>query len=406
MRAEGGTASGARRVSAIIPAVLVTATAASLLSTDLYAPSLPHLPGYFGTDAETVQLTMSLNLLGFGLAQLIHGPLSDRFGRRPVLLAGMVGFALFSLACALAQSIEMLIAARLMQGVMACSEAVIVLAVIRDLYDERDSVKILGAYGMAVALAPAVGPMIGGHVHVLLGWRANFLLLAALVLAVTMLLWRFLPETTTPDRHAMRPGRLISAYGALLRRARFLAYALVCAAPMGALFGFITAAPFVLIDRLGVATERYGYYQAVIVLAFFLGSLGANRSAGRHGLEAILRTGLTVTAIGGAALPALLLAGRDGAVAITAAMSIYAFGLGPLYASVPVRALDAAGTTGRGVASALLGSLEMAAAALGAFAVGALYDGSAWPMAITVAGFSVAPVLLYATMRPWRKQPH
>ena len=227
------------RVPLIIPAVLISASAASILSTDLYTPSLPHLPAYFDTDAESVQLTLSLNLLGFALAQLLYGPLSDRFGRRPVLLAGMLAFVLCSLGCALAQSVEALIVARTLQGITAATEAVVALAVIRDLYDDESGVRVLGAYGMTVALAPAVGPIIGGYVHVWQGWRANFILLAVVAAVVVALVWRFLPETTTPDRAAMRPRRLLDDYWALFRTRRYLVTALVLGATLGALFGLL-----------------------------------------------------------------------------------------------------------------------------------------------------------------------
>ena len=259
----------------IVPAVLIMASAASILSTDLYAPSLPHLAGYFATSAEMVQLTLSLNVAAFALAQLVHGPLSDRVGRRRVILLGMTGFVLFSLACALAQSIEQLIAARILQGVAAATEAVVIYAVIRDLYDQAGSVRMLAIYGMTIAVAPALGPVIGGYVHVLWGWQANFYLLAVFALGVTVLIWRFLPETTTPDPRALEPRRLIGGYAALLARRQFLVYALICGAVLGVIYAFITAGPFVLIDRLGVKTQHYGYYQAVIVLAFFFGSLAA-----------------------------------------------------------------------------------------------------------------------------------
>jgi MFS family permease len=117
------------KVPLIIPALLVSASAVSILSTDLYTPSLPHLQSYFATDPATVQLTMSLNLAGYALAQLAYGPLSDRYGRRPVLLVTLFGFALASLACALAFSIEGLIGARTLQGILACAETVVGLAI-------------------------------------------------------------------------------------------------------------------------------------------------------------------------------------------------------------------------------------------------------------------------------------
>ena len=389
------------RVPVIIPAVLITASSASILSTDLYVPSLPHLPAYFGTDAATVQLTMSLNLLGFALAQLVHGPLSDRFGRRPLLIAGMAGFVVFSLACALAYSIESLIVARVLQGIATCVESVVVLAVIRDLYDGPSSVRVLGAYGMAVALAPAVGPMIGGFIHVWQGWRANFFVLTALAAVVTVLVWRFLPETTVPDRGALNARRLARGYAALLVPGPFLVYALTMASVLGVLFAYITAAPFVLIDRLGVPTEQYGFYQAAIVLAYFFGSLAVNRAAGRFGIERLLGAGLSLVALGGVTLSAVVAAGADTASTITAAMSLCAFGMGLVFATAPVRAFDTA-PSARGSAAAMLGTLEMGGGALGAFGVGIFHDGTAWPMAAIAGVGGLLGAGLFAAAKPWR----
>ena len=389
------------RVPWIVPAVLISASAASILSTDLYTPSLPHLPAYFGTDAASVQLTLSLNVLGFAVAQLFYGPLSDRFGRRPVLLLGMLGFLVCSLVCALAVSIDMLIVARVLQGITAATEAVVALAVIRDLYDDEGGVRILAMYGMVVALAPAVGPVIGGHVHVWQGWRANFILLALLAVVVIVLIWRFLPETTVPDRSALRPGRLVRDYWALLRRPQYLTNALVLAAMLGALFAFVTAGPFILIDRLGIRTEDFGYYQAVIVVTFFFGSLAANRGIDRLGVDGMLRVGLVPALLGGLGFPLVLAVELESGWAITAAMSLYAFGLGLIFATAPVVALGAA-PGGRGVSAALLGTLEMGGAALGAMTVTVLHDGSSWPAAITVAVFCVLAMVSYWLGSRWK----
>ncbi len=255
---DGGAA--VTRVPVLIPALLVSASFVSILSTDLYTPSLPHLQGVFETDAERVQLTMSLNLLGFALAQLLYGPLSDRIGRRPVLLGGMLGFALASLGCAFAGSIEALILARVLQGMTACAEAVVGYAVIRELYDEAGAVRVLGAYGMAIAFAPAIGPVIGGHMHVLFGWRSNFFLLTGLILVVAFLIWRKLPETLRqPDPGAVDPRRILRGYLALLGDSAFMAYALIAGMVIAGLFAMVTAFPFLFIERMGVRTEHYGY---------------------------------------------------------------------------------------------------------------------------------------------------
>ncbi len=389
---------GREPVPLIIPAVLVLTSCASLLSTDLYAPSLPHLPAFFATDAETVQLTMSFNLIGFTFGQLLLGPLSDRFGRRPVLLLAMVAFFFTSLACGLAETIHWLIAARAFQGIAACAEAVVILAIIRDLYDDDSGVKVLAAYGMAIALAPAVGPLIGGYVHVWLGWRANFFLLSGLLILVITLLLRFLPETTVPDRQALRFSVLAREYGDLLRRPTYLAYAAIAGCVLGGIFAFITAGPFLLIDRWGVATEHYGYFQAVIVAAYFVGSLAANRWSEGLGLERLLRLGLSLTAVGSLALPIFLLSGLESPVTITASVSICVLGAGFIFATAPMRALGSAAGSG-GVAAALLGVIEMGGGSLGALAVGLFHDGSAWPLAVSLVAFTLLMLANYAVAR-------
>ena len=387
--------------SPIIPALLVAASSVSILSTDLYTPSLPHLPAYFGTDAETVQQTMMINLLGYAVGQLVHGPLSERFGRRPVMIAGMAAATVFSLACAMAWSIEALIVARAFQGLTMCAEAVIALAVIRDLYDGPSGARILALFGMALAVAPAAGPIIGGFVHVWAGWRANFYLIAALALLVTLLVWRLLPETATPDRAALKPRRLLGDYLALLTHLGYMRYALATGAVMGALFVFVTQGPFLYIDRLGVATQHYGFYAATVVAAFFFGSLFANRYVRAIGVERLLQFSVVLILVAGVMLPATLAVGWEATAPITAAISIYAFALGLFFASAPMRALEEA-PVGGGTAAALLGALEMAGGAAAVQVASSFHDGTAWPMAATFAGSAILTGLLYLLLRPRR----
>ncbi len=387
-----------RFTAVMIPVALISASFASVLSTDLYLPSLPSLPAYFSTDAKSVQLTMSLNLAGFALAQLIHGPLSDRFGRRPVLLVGMIGFLLTSLACAAAQSIGQLVVARTLQGAAASAEAVLILAVIRDLYDDSKAAKMLGVYGMSISVAPAIGPLLGGYIFVWFGWRANFLLLAVLIAVITLLIWRYLSETTTPDRQALQPRRLFYGYLGLLMKPDYMIYVVLLALSLGGLFAFIAAAPFILIDRLGVRPQDYGYYQALVVGAYFIGNVIANRIADKVPSEWLLRSSLLFMALGGALLPALLLLELETPLMLAGAMSFFTLGLALIFVTAPVRALAAAGT-GVGLASALLSAIEMGGGALGAAAINAFYDGTAYPMAIVVAVCGIASLVIYEVWR-------
>lgn len=374
------------------------------MTTDLYAPSLPHLPAIFETDAATVQHTMMFNLLGYSLGQLIHGPLSERFGRRPVMIGGMGAAVVFSLACALAWSIDALIVARTLQGLAVCAEAVIALAVIRDVYDGPSGARVLAIFGMAIAIVPAIAPMIGGFVHVWIGWRANFYLLTVLALIVTVLVWRFLPETTTPDRDALRPRRVIGEYAMLLVHRGYMCYALSTGAVLGALFVFIAEGPFLYIDRFGIRTDHYGFFHATIVAAFFIGSLFANQYVRRLGVERLLQWGLAFILIGGVMLPATLALGWESPIPITTSISIYAFALGLFFASAPIRALEEAPGAG-GSAAAVLGSLEMGGGALAVWVASWLHDGTAWPLAGTFAGSAILTVLFYVVIRPRRPAP-
>lgn len=379
----------------LIMSLLVSATSVSIMSTDIYAPSMPHLPALLGGAPGTVQLTVSLNVLMFGLGQLFHGPLSERFGRRPVLLGAIVLFSLAGLACALARSIEQLIIARMLQGFMGAAEAVVGLAIFADLFDEKQQVRALAIFGMAVALVPAVAPLIGGYIHVYLGWRFNFYLVAALGIFIALLLWRLLPESTQRDRTALRPARVFGDYRALLRAPQFVAYAGIAGVGAGVLYAFITGAPFILIRQLGVATEHFGYYQAAVVVAFFLGSMAAMRAARHTPPEKILRRGVAIVLVGGACSVALLLSEPLHPVVFICAFSLMTLGLGPVFAVAPSKAMLATARSA-GAAAAMLGALEMGAGGLAAGLVSVLHDGSARPLALTV---GVLMLLLTGLMR-------
>lgn len=391
----GGDWALAGRSHWVVPGVLVACTAISVLSTDLYTPSLPHLPRLLGSDAETVQLTMSLNLAAYAIAQLAHGPLADRFGRRRMLLVGLSGFLVASLGCALAAGIGGLLAGRFVQGLFSSVASVVVVLVIRELYSEARAVRVMGVYGMAVGLAPAVGPLIGGYIYLFAGWRMNFLVLAVLAALVLLLVLRYLPETGARDAAALRPRRIAVAYLGLLRRRAYLRILIPLAGVFGGLFAFVTAGPFVLIDRLGVATQHYGLYYGLLILSYVAGSLAASRLAGAMTAQRLVRAAVVIALAGGLVLIVPVVAGHEGLAAILFAMTVFSFGLGLLLASGPICLLDAAGDGPSGPASALAGSLQLAAASLAGFLVGGFHDGSALPMAATIASFATIAALCY-----------
>ena len=369
----------------LIMFLLVLASSVSIMSTDIYTPSMPSLPALFGTGADMVQLTVSLNVLMFGLGQLFHGPLSERFGRRPVLLGAIVFFTLSSFACALARDIGQLIIARMLQGFMGAAEAVVGLAIFADLLDEKQQVRALAIFGMSIALTPAVAPVIGGYLHVYFGWRFSFYLIGVLGIVTVILLWRFLPESTTPDPDALRPARVLGDYAGLLRTREFIAYTGMAGVCAGIIYAFVTGAPFVLIQQLGVATENFGYYQSVIVVTYFFGSLAAMRAVREISSARVLQVGLIIVLLGGVLFVALSAAAKITPLSFTLAFAVMTLGLGPVFAVAPSKALLSTARSA-GAAAAMLGAVEMGAGGLAAGAVSLLHDGSERPLVLSVVG--------------------
>ena len=364
----------------LIVCILVLASSVGIMSTDMYAPSLPDLTLWFDTTPTLIKLTISLNMLAFALAQLLHGPLSDRFGRRPVLLCSLLAVAVLCIVCTLAQTIAQLIAARVLLGIAAAAGAVLGLAIIKDLYDEREQVKALALLGMVIAVAPALAPIFGGYLHVAFGWQSNFVVVAGTALLAAAIIFRHLPESAPLDPGALAPARVLGRYAALLGNAEFLVHAVMLGVALGLILGFVTGAPFILIEHLGVPTERFGYYQASIVATFFLGSVLASRLADRWTGERMLRLGVVLVVLGSGALAAVVFGGHLTPERFAGCYAIMTFGMGSLFAVAPSRALRSIEGQA-GTASALLSGIEQTMAALAAVLVSVVHDGTARPLA-------------------------
>ncbi len=372
---------------------MVLAGSGSIMSTDLYAPSLPYLTDFFGTTPELMKLTISLNLLMFGFAQLIYGPISDRFGRRPVLLWSIALFSVASLACGFAQSIDQLLIARMLQGFFAAAEAVICLAVFKDLFTEREQVKGFAIFGMAIALAPAIAPVLGGYIHVLFGWEYNFFLTAGVGVLTAILIYLLLPESTTPDPHALKLKSILHNYWSVVSNKIFITYGALSGVALGLIYAFVTGAPFILISYFGIEIQHFGYYQGVIVVAYFLGSLLAARLVDFWQSLHVLNLGLVVMVFGAMLVVGFIFIGGLSPNTLIFGYLFIAFGIGPIFAVAPSKAMSSIDKSA-GSAASVFGCLEIGLSGVIATMVSVIHDGTPGPFGIVIGLTAVAGIVL------------
>jgi DHA1 family bicyclomycin/chloramphenicol resistance-like MFS transporter len=284
-------------------ALLVFITTAGAISTDLYLPSLPAIAVALHASQAETQATLSIFLLGFAGSMLVCGPVSDRIGRRPVLIGGLLVFAVASLGCAWAPSIHWLWLGRFIQAIGAATGPVIGRAIVRDAYGASGSVRMMPYLSASGALAPLLGPFVGGALQSLVGWQANFLFLALYGGLGAVLTWRLLPETlSAPPTQAGGIVTVIKTYALFLRDRHFRMVIQATAFTYGAIFCFLSTSSFVFIDVLGVPPHRFGLVFAVFVLGFVSGAMGGGRLAKARKPEHILLAGALLSTGAGCVL--------------------------------------------------------------------------------------------------------
>jgi DHA1 family bicyclomycin/chloramphenicol resistance-like MFS transporter len=376
-------------------ALLIAVTAVGPLSLNILTPAMPGLIVSFGAEAGTVQLTLSLYLLGMAISQLMLGPLSDRFGRRPVMLAGLVLTVVASFAALATTTVAGLIVGRTCQAFGATTGIVIGRAMIRDLYNRDRAASMIGWVTMAMVVAPMIAPLIGGSLDTAFGWHSIFIfvgLFAAAVLAWTAVA---LPETRAVRSEA--PSRLLRETSTLLADKTFLGYALVAAFNSAMFFTFIGGAPHVVVTLMHRSSAEYGVWFVVLSLVYMVGNFGAGRWSARYGVNAMIRAGVAITVLGAAVGIALvLIAPQGGPWVIFAPQMIIGFASGfmlpnAIAGAVSVRP-DAAGA-----ASGITGFMQMGLGAGTSQLVGHLLAGAstAMPLAAIVLALCAASLIAF-----------
>ncbi len=365
--------------------ILVLVTAMLMmqpLSTDLYLASLPSLATVFSVPVSTVQLTLSLFVIGFGGAQLIVGPMSDRFGRRPVLLGGLGLYVMASALCALAETINLLIAARFLQALGCCAAVMVARAIVRDAYAPEHSARVIARASTWISLAPIIGPILGSYLQVSFGWRAAFVALGVFSACVMAACILRLPETNEHKNPAATNLQgLIANYRLVLGSRVFWLHVMPGALSYGGIFMFISGSSFVLIKVLGVPTQWFGFCFGAGVSGYMTGTLVCRRLLKTISGEQALRIGTTVSMAAGVYfLIATLLGLWHWAMVVLAMfLSMVAHGI-----NFPVTQSGAVAPFAKqaGTAAGLMGAIFMAFAFVIGSIVGATHNGTLYPLAL------------------------
>lgn len=363
------------------------------LSIDMYLPAMPVMETVFHTSAAAVQITMVTFLLGYAVGQSLYGPITDRFGRKPPLYASLLLFIAASAACALAPSIPLISAFRLLQAIGACGGAVMSRAMVRDLFRPQDLRRIFSMLVLVLGVSPVVAPMFGSYLLLWFGWKAAFVAQATLGVACMAGMHFRLPESLGHD--ARRPldwDAVTSAYTRLLKDRTFLGASVVCGFSSAGTFAYITSAPFVFISLYKVSTEHFGWLFGAVAAGMVLASQINGRMSHQIPLWRVLRNANLVQLGAGLVLLATVLSGVGGLGGVFLGVFAYVSAQGFVFPNGSAIAMMRHGKIA-GTASALLGTNQFLIAAVTTTFLGFL-DNPAVPMAVVIAGCGVAATVL------------
>jgi DHA1 family bicyclomycin/chloramphenicol resistance-like MFS transporter len=382
-------------------ALLAALSSIGALSTSIYTPSMPALGTALNATPGEVQLTLSAFLAGFAVMQLVYGPLSDRFGRRPTLAVGLVIYTVSSLGCAFAGSIDALIALRFLQAVGGCAGAVISRAVVRDLFEPVRAAQVMAIVAIALSLAPAVGPALGGYLQVHFGWASTFYAVAAAGAVLFLLSRLSLPETQAGAHRELARNAgaraLLTNYRQLLASPTYLAYSGIVGGLFAAMFAYVAASPELLITHVGLTPDVYGLYAIVIVFGMMAGGLASRRLVARVGIPGMVHTGVAIAVVGVGLMLAAALMDYLTVFALFGAMTVFMFGAGFITPNAMAGAISEFPHIA-GTASAFIGFVQMAAGMAGSMLVAVV----PLPLYPAMAVVMMAMVAIAALLALWQ----
>lgn len=393
---------------ALLLTLTITASLGQVAST-IYVPSLPAIAAALDTSVARVQFTFVSYLLAFAISMLVLGPISDRYGRRRLMIVGIALGAVGSIAAGLSPTIEFLIAARVLQGVGLSAGMVVGRATIRDLYGEDGAAQLIAGLSVVITLLQAFAPIPGGYLQAWFGWRANFAAVAIITATALALTFRYLPPIRLPDHTRSPPGTqlvrtIVASYRNLIGNRRFRAYALTATGAHAGFHIFAAGAPAVLITGFGTPPEDYGYYASLPPIGFLVGSFLSTRLAPRLGIDGLIATGSAVLIPSGCVMVALALLHVVNPYAIVGPMILICCGSGLITPNAVAGSLGVkVGIVG--AASGLTSFIQMtgAAGATAALSLGA--SGNPIVLAAVIASAGLFAVTAFGSLAQTARLP-
>lgn len=365
------------------------------ISIDMYLPALPALEGALQASPAAVQLTLGAFLIGFGLAQLVYGPLSDTWGRRPITLGGILLYLIGSILCATAETAQALIIARLLQGIGASAGPVMARAMVRDLYSRDQSARMYSILMLLMGVAPMVAPVVGGQLLVYFDWRSIFWALTGFGAVCLLVALALAPETLPPARRSRGPlNTALHHYHELLHARAFLGYCLSAGFIYGGMFAYIAGTPHVYITVMGVSAQHFGLLFGVNVIGMMILSAVNSRIVTRVGADRMLTYGLLLSLFGASLLLITVSFDLFGLAGIAVPLFVILASLGMVGANAMAGAL-AAYPHMAGAASALGGVMPFIVGLGVGGVLGLFQDASARPMAYLIFALMLIGFLLH-----------
>lgn len=359
--------------------LLAAASALGPVAMQIMLPAIPVVREHFAVSTGTAQLTLSLSMLAIALATLIYGPLSDRYGRRPIMLAGIIVTVLGSAVCIIAPTIEWLIIGRLIQAGGGAVGLVLARTIVTDIYPRDQSAGIIATLVMVMVVMPMLSPLVGGELMIRYDWHSIFYLTLVFSAGLLVLMYRFLRETLEPQAEGSDAPTMLGGFVILLRNRKFVGYAFNAAFVSVMFFSFIGAAPEIMVSVLKRPANEFGYYFVMIPFGFMSGSYMARRLSSKLGAHRMILIG-SLLGVGGVMVAfALQLAGAHHPLSLFLPVALSTFGNGLSMPNAQAAALnEAPGLAGS--ASGLTGFLQMGLSALAAQLVAMIFNGTVYPM--------------------------